>query len=202
MIPFFSSRVVAGYVIWRPDWLLLAFAALALLRAVLELAPGWGWLGTVPMAGLAATCAFRWWPRTRTAVRLLSVLHIAFGWLVAGLVLAAAADLAAFFGAAGLFGRASLHALGMGFFGSMLVAMVTRVTLGHSGRPLQLDTLHWRLFGIIQAATAMRVASEFLPAVSAPLSLAAAAAWLVAIGWWLRRNLPIYFRPRTDGAPG
>ena len=35
-------------------------------------------------------------------------------------------------------GRAPAHALFIGFFGSLLVAMVTRVTQGHSGRPLVL----------------------------------------------------------------
>ena len=38
-------------------------------------------------------------------------------------------------------GRAPAHALYIGFFGSLLVAMVTRVTQGHSGRPLELDAL-------------------------------------------------------------
>ena len=36
-------------------------------------------------------------------------------------------------------GRAPIHALGIGFFGGMLVAMVTRVTMGHSGRALKMD---------------------------------------------------------------
>jgi uncharacterized protein involved in response to NO len=202
MIPFFSSRVVPDYVTWRPAWVLFAFAALALLRGVLETAPQWGWVATAPMAAIAGVCAYRWWPRVRTGIRLLSVLHIAFAWLVVGLTLAAAADLSAFAGAPGLFGRASLHALGMGFFGGMLLAMVTRVTLGHSGRPLQLDIPHWRLFSLIQVATVMRVVAEFLPAASAWLSFVAAIAWLAAIAFWMARNLPTYFRPRVDGAPG
>jgi uncharacterized protein involved in response to NO len=81
----------------------------------------------------------------RAAARRLA--HFAFAWLAVALALAALADVAA---AArrtpGLIGRAPLHALGLGFFGGMLMAMVTRVTLGHSGRPLVLDALTWRLF--------------------------------------------------------
>jgi uncharacterized protein involved in response to NO len=202
MIPFFSSRVVPGYRSWRPDWILYLFIALALLRAGLETAPAWGWLATVPMAGLAATCALRWRPRVRTGIKLLSVLHAAFAWLVLGLALAAAADLAVFAGAPGLFGRASLHAIGMGFFGGMLMAMVTRVTLGHSGRPLKLDAFHWALFLAIQGAAAVRVLAEFLPPVAVPLTVLAAVTWVGAIALWAVRNLPIYLRPREDGAPG
>jgi uncharacterized protein involved in response to NO len=67
---------------------------------------------------------------------------------------------------------------------------------------LQLNTPHWRLFSLIQVATVMRVVAEFLPAASAWLSFVAAIAWLAAIAFWMARNLPTYFRPRVDGAPG
>jgi uncharacterized protein involved in response to NO len=202
MIPFFSSRVVTGYVDWRPDWLLYLFVGLALGRSLLELVPGLAWIASVPLAVIAMACVFRWHPRRRTGVRLLDVLHIALGWLATGLVLAAASDLAAALDVPGLFGRAALHALGMGFFGGMLMAMVTRVTLGHSGRPLAMDALNWRLFLLVQAATVLRIASEFLPSGAAWLGLAAALLWLTAFGAWSARQLPVYFRTRADGAPG
>jgi uncharacterized protein involved in response to NO len=117
-------------------------------------------------------------------------------------VLAAVADLAALFGVQGLLGRAPLHALGLGFFGGMLMAMVTRVTLGHSGRPLALDPLTWRLFLAAQAAAGLRVAAEFLPPAAAWLSLAAALTWVAVLLAWAALSLPVYFRPRADGAPG
>jgi uncharacterized protein involved in response to NO len=202
MIPFFSSRVVAGYVAWRPAWVLYLFVALAFARAVLELAPAWAWLASIPLAALAIGSVLRWRPRQRHGVRLLEVLHLSLLWLAVGVTLAAIADLGATLGAPALVGRAPLHALGMGFFGSMLMAMVTRVTLGHAGRPLVLDVLNWRLFLVVQAATVLRIAAEFLPAATAGLSLLAAAAWLAAFGTWSGRHLLIYLRPRVDGAAG
>ena len=202
MIPFFSSRVVPGYATWRPDWLLYLFLGVALGRGMLEAAPRWAWVASLPLAAIALSCALRWWPRRRSDNRLLDVLHIAFAWLPLGLALAALADVAAALGAPGLAGRAALHALGMGFFGGMLMAMVTRVTMGHSGRPLLMDTINWRLFLLVQAATGLRVAAEFLPAAASWLSLVAALAWLAAFGAWALRHLPIYLRPRIDGAPG
>lgn len=201
MIPFFSSRVVPGYSTWRPDWVLYLYVVLGLARAWLETEPSRGWLASVPMAAIAVTCALRWRPRARTGVRLLDVLHISLAWLAAGLVLAALGDLATALGAPGIIGRAPLHALGLGYFGGMLMAMVTRVTLGHSGRPLALDAFGWRLFLVIQAAAVLRLAAEFLPAASW-LSLAAAVAWLAALLAWALRILPLYLRPRADGAPG
>lgn len=202
MIPFFSSRVVPGYVSWRPDWILYLFVALALARALLETAPALAWLASVPLAGVALACALRWRPRQRSESRLLDVLHISFAWLPLGLGLAAVADLAAAAGLPGFLGRAPIHALGLGFLGGMLIAMVTRVTLGHSGRPLALDTLTWRLFLAVQAAAGLRVAAEFLPAAAGWLSLCAALLWLAALLAWAVLNLPVYFRPRADGAPG
>jgi uncharacterized protein involved in response to NO len=202
MVPFFSSRVVPGYVSWRPDWILYLFVALALARGALELAPDWAWLASVPLAVIGVTCALRWRPGQRTGVRLLDVLHISVAWLAAGLALAAAADIAAAVGVPGLVGRAPLHALGMGFMGGMLMAMVTRVTLGHAGQPLALSPLDWRLFLLLQGATLLRVAAEFLPPAATGLSVAAALAWLAAFGAWTFRHLPIYLRPRADGAPG
>jgi len=202
MIPFFTSRVVRDYVMWRPGWLLAAFVALSLTRALLELAPHWRWAAELPMAAIALTCTLRWWPRERTGEKLLIVLHIAFAWLTISLALGAADGLAAFAGTPGIFGRAPLHALGMGFFGSMLMAMVTRVTLGHAGRPLVFDQVNWRLFQLVQAGAVLRVAADLLPQAGQSLTLAAALAWVGGFATWAVRHGAIYFRPRIDGAPG
>ena len=69
---------------------------------------------------------------------LLRVLFLGFAWLPIAFALIRCAEL--WFAVSGEFvlGRAPAHALFIGFFGSLLVAMVTRVTQGHSGRPLVL----------------------------------------------------------------
>ena len=59
--------------------------------------------------------------------------------------------------------RAPLHALAIGYFGSMLVAMVTRVTQGHSGRPLQMGTVPWLCFVLLQAVALVRIGAELSP---------------------------------------
>lgn len=202
MLPFFTSRVVPGYVRWQPAWVLYGFAALGLGRALLEPAAGLRWLATLPMASIALLCAVKWWPRRGMDNRLMASLHYAFAWLAGGLVLAAAGDLATAAGAEWVPARAGMHMLGMGFVGSMLVAMVTRVTLGHSGRPLALDGWDWRAFLGLQLAVALRVAGEFLPGTTLALAAAAALLWMICLGAWAARKLPVYLRPRIDGAPG
>lgn len=202
MIPFFTARIVPGYVAWRPDWLLYLFIALGLARAVLEMSPAHAWLASAPLAAIGVCCVLRWRPRQRHEARLLSVLHLSLLWLAAGLLLAAAADIATALGMPGIIGRAPIHALGMGFFGSMLMAMVTRVSLGHSGRALVLAPFDWGLFLLLQVATLLRVAGEFLAGAAGWLALLAAVAWLAAFATWAARYLLVYFRPRLDGAPG
>jgi uncharacterized protein involved in response to NO len=101
-------------------------------------------------------------------------------------------------------GRAPIHALGMGFFGGMLVAMVTRVTMGHSGQPLAMDRVALGSFLVVQVAALARVGSEIAtaPAATQWLLLGSAAAWLAAFVVWSLRHAPIYLAPRRDGRPG
>jgi uncharacterized protein involved in response to NO len=202
MLPFFTSRVVPGYARWQPAWVLYGFAALGLARAVLEPALQWRWLATLPLAGIALLCALKWWPRQGMENRLMACLHYAFTWLAGGLALAAAADLGTAFGADWVPARAGMHMLGMGFIGSMLVAMVTRVTMGHSGRALALDAYDWRVFVALQLAVLLRVAGEFLPGATQALAGSGALLWTLCLGLWAARKLPVYRKPRIDGAPG
>jgi uncharacterized protein involved in response to NO len=101
-------------------------------------------------------------------------------------------------------GRAPIHALGIGFLGGMLVAMVTRVTMGHSGRALQMDRVTLGCFFGIQAAALARVGSEITaaPAAIQWLLLGSVALWLAAFCVWAARHGPIYLAPRSDGQPG
>jgi len=98
-------------------------------------------------------------------------------------------------------GRAPLHALTIGFFSSMLVAMVTRVTHGHSGRPLAMGTIPWMAFIGIQSATVVRLLAD-ATAHPWPVYVAAAVLWLLALLPWVLRSAWIYLTPRRDGKPG
>jgi uncharacterized protein involved in response to NO len=98
-------------------------------------------------------------------------------------------------------GRAPAHALFVGFFGSLLVAMVTRVTQGHSGRPLELGRVAGFAFVTVQAVAVLRVVAEVMPDATA-WQAAAALGWLLAFAPWVVRSLRIYATPRVDGKPG
>ncbi len=202
MLPFFASVAVPGYRPWRPMALLAGFWGLLLVHIGLELAHHYEWLWPVDaaLAMLTATLLWRWWPR-QAAPGILRVLFIAFAWLPIAFALYAAQSL--WFDLSGQFalGRAPLHALAVGFFGSMLVAMVTRVTQGHSGRPLEMHPVAWFAFATIHAVAVLRVVAELAPGQPAWQAVAALG-WLLAFTPWVLRSAWIYLTPRSDGRPG
>jgi uncharacterized protein involved in response to NO len=131
------------------------------------------------------------------------MLHLAFLWIPIALLLAAAdATLRLTFDATAGLGLAPLHALTVGFLGSMLFAMTTRVIRGHGGIALVADTTVWVLFWLLQAATLLRIASPPGKAAGGLFATAAAIAWTVTWFAWSFVHLPILLKPRADGRPG
>ena len=100
-----------------------------------------------------------------------------------------------------MLGRAPAHALFIGFFGGLLVAMVTHVTQGHSGLPLVLGRVAAFAFIVIQLVAVARIGAELVPQIPMVQALAAAG-WLVAFVPWLGRSVHLYGTPRVDGNPG
>lgn len=203
MIPWFTSRVLDNYVMirpYRPLWLMLAAC---LSHGALEVAgrPEWTWPADLALAVLAIRFT-RQWGITRTFhVRLLAMLHIGFVWAALGFALFAADGLLRGLVPGGGLGLAPLHALAIGFFATMLVAMAARVSLGHSGRKLEADGYTWALFWLVQGVAVVRMLPDLA---GAPYGLLAVAAllWLLVFLAWAWRYAPYYWRPRADGRPG
>ena len=196
MLPFFSGTVLKPYVAWKPYgllWFWLAGCVLLALAGVLN----WRMAEAVVASALAisfAVTSWRWGLRASFANRLLAMLHMSFAWLSIVFALQAAS-------AFGLnMGSASLHALGLGFMATMLVAFVSRVSFGHSGRPLVVSNTLWVLYLALHLAAAMRVLASvlFIPA----LLSYSATVWLLLLGSWVVMMLPIYLKERADGQAG
>lgn len=196
MVPFFAANVVEGYNRWRPDWLLAALWLLLLARLggeLLAIAP----LTAIANLGLAMTTGvmcWKWWPRS-SAPGLLLVLVWGFAWAPAGFALAA------FDGVFALGGRGPDHALLIGFAGSLMIGMVTRVTQGHSGRPLTMPITAWIAFAAIQLAAASRIIAAIY-ADHGYWLLAAITVFALGLLPWAARNGAIYLKPRRDGKAG
>jgi len=203
MIPFFSANVAPGYRVVRPAWSLPVLWSLALAHLGLELTHRYDllWLVDFPLAVFFAWHALAWQPWKARRPGLLFALHLAFAWLPIAFALFGAQSLIQFLDGGFVLGRAPVHALTVGFFGSMLVAMVTRVTQGHSGRPLEMGRVAWITFGALQVVALLRVGAE-LAQDHALWFAVAALAWVVAFLPWVLRAAWIYLTPRADGKPG
>jgi len=167
----------------------------------LPAARGWRWLADVPLCGFFIWHALAWQPWKARRPGLLAVLHIALLWLPIAFALYAWQSFALFAGLASVPARVPVHALTIGYFGSMLVAMVTRVTQGHSGRPLRMGAAAWIGFIAMQGVALLRIGAEYSRDPGAWLAIAAAA-WIVAFVPWVLRSATIWLTPRVDGKPG
>jgi uncharacterized protein involved in response to NO len=162
-------------------WLDRATIAAAALFAFSELvARGTAWSGAAALAaGVAAACRLIGW--RGWALRddpLVWSLHAGMAWAAAGLAMTGAADLGA-----PIPPLAGLHALTAGAMGLSILAVMTRVGLGHTGRPLTLPKGAVASYVLVQIGAALRVASAFFVGEPQRLLLVSASlAWAGAFG--------------------
>ena len=207
MIPYFSSCVLSDYRVVQPRWSLPLLAVGVAGHTVLELAGArrWLFLFDVPLALMALHHTIQWDFRRSFQVRLLAMLHVAFLWFGIAMALYGVQSLVLAVTGTLILGLAPLHALAIGFILSMVVAMATRVTLGHSGRPLAADDFTWACLMGVSVTALLRIGAEIPPfdrAVGVNLSVLAALAWLASLTPWVLKYAPMYLRRRVDGKPG
>ena len=203
MIPFFSASALPRYEAVKPAWTLYLLVGASAFHGLLAMAGAapWAWPVDLAAAVTALWLSWKWQFRRSFAVRLLAMLHIGFIWLGLAWLMAGIQGLLHVAGIEAL-GLAPLHAMAVGFFATMTLAMVSRVSLGHSGRPLVADTLTWRLALGLHGVAALRVAADLLPVGHTALPAIAALGWLAVFLPWASRLVPIYLSRRADGKPG
>jgi len=135
-----------------------------------------------PWAAVAAGIALvlrlsRWRGLYTVPEPLLLILHVGYGWLALGLLLLGVDGLTDMLPA-----TTALHALTVGAVGTMTLAVMTRTSLGHTGRPLSAGPVTKAIYGLITVAALLRILS---PLAGNRIDLAlwlAGAAWSCAFG--------------------
>lgn len=195
VIPFFSRNALpqAGITMWRYVDIAAIGGAAAIAVADIFLGEGhiFGCVAVLAgFASLARMVPWRGWTTRRQPI--LWVLHLAYLWLPIAFLLrgAAALELVPV--------DAPLHALGAGAIGTLTLAMMSRVALGHSGRAIVAAPLTVLAYVLVLAAGALRVASTFDGEALLDLS---AAAWILAWGCFLVVYLLICVRSGAGGKP-
>lgn len=156
--------------------------------------------GAVALAAAIAQ-AFRLtqWQGHRTARDpLIWVLHIGYAWLAVGLLLKGIWLLTA-----AAFAEKWVHALTIGAFATMIMAVMTRASLGHTGRALIAPRSIAACYGLITAAAVFRVfGSKLIPSRYNEIIAASGLLWIGAFSIFLWVYTPILVHRRADGRPG
>jgi uncharacterized protein involved in response to NO len=157
-----------------------------------------------PMLLLALLCAaahlWRWalwqpWVTWRTP--LVWVLHLAYFWIPVHLTLRAAAE------AGWLAPSLATHALTVGAIGGLIIGMMTRTALGHTGRMLRAGRNETVCYVLVALAAVVRIAVPMLmPEAILYAVLVSAACWSTGFGWYAVTYWPVLTRSRVDGKPG
>ena len=138
-----------------------------------------------------------WRGLATTAEPLLLVLHMAYAWLGVGFLLLGAVALGM-----ALPETAALHALTVGGIGGVILGMITRVALGHTGRPLRAARLIQIAYLLLNVSALFR---SFGPLDDSRIALAYTGSgllWIAAFGLFVWHYAPILVQPRADQPGG
>jgi uncharacterized protein involved in response to NO len=96
-----------------------------------------------------------------------------------------------------------IHALTVGAVGGLMLAMMTRTALGHTGRQLSAGPTEIAAFALVQVGGLVRVFPNILwPEHYNVFLLASTVLWCLAFAVYVAGYWPILTRPRVDGQPG
>jgi len=170
-----------AFLMWAVDADVVATAVVAALAAGIQCVRVWGWR-----------------PLPTIHTPLLWILHLSHAWIIVALIVLVVA------GAGLTTSQPVLHLLTVGATGGLIISMITRTALGHTGRLLRTGWLELICYLLLQCAIVLRVLPLLGIAASAyiPLMWASSLAWAGCFGLYLIKYVPILIRPRVDGKPG
>ena len=178
----------------RFDLAVLALTAVALIAWTLMPGARSSGFALLLAGGAQAVRLARWQGYRAGREPIVLILHIAYLWVPIGLALLGLSILTSSVQAS-----AALHALTAGAMAGMTIAVMTRATLGHTGRELVASPLTVALYLLVTLAAAVRVAAPLLPIDYLTAIHVAAAAWIAAFALFLLAYGPMLLSPRVDG---
>jgi uncharacterized protein involved in response to NO len=143
-------------------------------------------------AGVLLALRLARWRGLRTASEpILFVLHLGYAWLAMSLFLLGLSTLLPSFAQG-----AALHALTAGAIGTMTLAVMTRASLGHTGREIVADRSVVAMYALVSAGAALRVVAPFTGSWYENALIAGGTIWSGAFLLFAIRYAPILWGPR------
>jgi uncharacterized protein involved in response to NO len=204
VIPAFTANAVASA---QPRHVksveMMALGSLALILAA-DIMDYWfsltsaAWVILLALAAVAHGIRLCLWQPHRTRHNpLLWMLPVAYGWIPISLTFRALAQISV------LPATAAVHALTLGAISGLMLAMMTRSALGHTGRDLRAGWTEISAFLLIQVAAVIRVGATLIPAEFYRGAVVfSGVTWSLAFAIFSLRYWFILTRPRIDGRPG
>ncbi|RMF07728.1 MAG: NnrS family protein [Alphaproteobacteria bacterium] len=150
------------------------------------------------LAGLANILRLSTWGGLATLQKpILWVLHLGYLWIGIGLLLRGASVFVA-----AVPEDMGLHALTAGAIGTLTLGMMTRVSLGHTGRPIVAPRVSTIGFVLVSLSALIRMLGSVLSVYHDALVVVSAGLWALAFAAFLLNFFPILTAPRADGKPG
>lgn len=176
------------------------FDIAVVLATVIALA-AWMVAGAVPPVGVALVFAgsiqlvrlVRWRGWRTLASPIVLVLHLGYIWIPLGLLLLGATGLGA-----PIPSSAGVHALTVGALAGMILAVMTRATLGHTGRALHAGPTTRASYLALHLAVLVRVAASLVPEHYQSLLHLAGGLWVAAFALFVLAYAPAMLRPRPS----
>ena len=181
----------------------LEFAVIGLMVVIAiadVFAPDSGLSGVLAaVAAFAHVVRLAGWRSFRTGGEpILWALQVAYAWLPLGLGLKALALLAD----AGWAAKWQ-HALAVGAIATMILAVMTRASLGHTGRPLVVSRAIAVAYLLFTFAALLRTfGGALMPQNYLAMLSIAGIAWVASFGIFVAVYAPVLWLPRVDGKPG
>lgn len=199
VIPSFTANALRVEVRKTPVLDALSLGAMAAVT-LLELSPVPRIAGAMAIvAGVANGARMTAWHPLRTRKQpILWVLHVGYAWLALGLVLK---GVAAF--VPSWISTAPMHALAVGALSVLILGMMTRVSLGHTGRMLVVPSSIAVAYEVLVVTAVLRAVGPLVaPSAYRVLLIASGVGWMVAFAIFTLVYLPILIARRTDGKAG
>jgi uncharacterized protein involved in response to NO len=199
VIPIFTANAIPGL---QPktrqwvEWLVLISVWLYVLLDFSNLPTLTGIVAGV--CGILSLIRLSGWRGLKTLSNpLLWILHLGYLWIAVGFILVFLSDVL------GILPRsAAIHAFTAGAMGTFIIGMMSRVSLGHTGRALKLKKWFVASYILVTLSAVVRIAFAFFPNVYSHGILCAGILWAAGFLLFLVYYTHILLTPRPDGKLG
>ena len=200
IIPSFTANAIPGLKQNRSNVLTNAAVIGSALTFSLQILAPVGLINAIAcftIAVIHSVLIWGWRPLATKGKPILWILHISYSWIAVGFLLL------------GLFQLRlisiypALHVFGIGATGGLIIAMITRTALGHTGRSLMIGLSEISCYVGIQATLLIwLLANSRHDSWFYPLMVIAGFCWMFIFMIYIVKYFPLLTQPRPDGKKG